>query len=68
MNPDEEKDIERKIAAENSLAHLQDQARLIESRANEAHRLLEPIRLRKRQNHYMQEAIELMNRRIREKK
>lgn len=64
MIPDEE-DIQRRISAENSLAHLRDQERLITAKEVEATRLLKPIRERRLHNHYMEEAMELMARRLR---
>lgn len=64
MKPDEE-DIKRRIAADNALAHLRDQERLIDARAKEAQSILEPIRRRGLANHFMDEAKELMSRRIR---
>lgn len=66
MTPYEE-DIQRRIRAETSLAHLKDQARLIQGREEEAKKLLAPIRHRGRQNHFIQEARELMDRRLRGK-
>ena len=62
MIPDEE-DIRRRINAETSYAHLKDQARIIEGRAQEAKKLLEPIRARGRRNHFLEEAQRLMDRR-----
>jgi len=58
-------DLQRRINAETSLAHLRDQERLIESREKEAQKLLAPIRKRGAQNHFIQEARELMDRRLR---
>lgn len=63
MIPDEE-DIQRRINAETSLAHLKDQEKLITARESEAKRLLEPIRKRKITNHYMEEARDLLERRL----
>ena len=63
MTPDEE-DIQRRINAEISLAHLTDQERLITAREPEAKKLLEPIRKRRAINHYMEEARDLMERRL----
>lgn len=67
MIPDEE-DIQRRIRAENSLAHLKDQERSILAREKEAEILLRPIKQRKITNHYMEEARELMGRRLRGEK
>lgn len=58
-------DLQRRINAETSLAHLRDQERLIENREKEAQKLLAPIRKRGAQNHFIQEARELMDRRLR---
>lgn len=64
MIPDEE-DIQRRIKSENSLAHLKDQERLIIAKEKEAEKVLRPIRKRGIQNHFIQEANELMDRRLR---
>lgn len=64
MIPDDD-DLQRRINAETSLAHLKDQERLIDSKAQEAERLLGPIRRRGAQNHFLQEARELLDRRLR---
>lgn len=58
-------DIQRRRNAENALAHLKDQERLIAAKEVEARRLLVPIRQRKVQNHFLDEARELLDRRRR---
>jgi hypothetical protein len=64
MIPDDN-DLQRRINAETSLAHLKDQEKLIDNREKEAQKLLAPIRRRGAQNHFLQEARELMDRRLR---
>ena len=65
MIPDDD-DLQRRINAETSLAHLKDQERLIDSKAEEAERLLEPIRRRGgARDYFLQEARELLDRRLR---
>lgn len=64
MIPDEE-DVRRRKAAEDALAHLRDQERIITAKEAEARRVLIPIRQRKVQNHFLDEARELLDRRRR---
>lgn len=58
-----EKDNERRQMAEAALKHMNDQARQIEAAAVEASRILAPIRKRGKQNHYLEEAMNLLDRR-----
>ena len=60
---EQEQDVQRRIKAETSLAHLRDQEKQILAREVEASKLLEPIKRRKAENHFLDEAMQLLNRR-----
>lgn len=62
--PPHEQDVVRRLLVEESLEQLKDQDRLITEKEQEAQELLAPIKQRKVENHFLEEAMRLMRSRL----